>query len=87
MDFLICQTSAASPAEPGELLFWFRVLCFRLMVKRGTHLRPQASEGEAQHGLFCWTRCVGQGNERLSRHSKSPNFQIQIKPSPISIPC
>src|SRR5262245_63642181 len=23
MDFLICQTSAASPAEPGELLFWF----------------------------------------------------------------
>jgi hypothetical protein len=24
MDFLICQTSAASPAEPGELLFWFR---------------------------------------------------------------
>src|SRR5215471_8317815 len=26
------------------------------MVKRGPHLRPQASEGEAQHGLFCWTR-------------------------------
>ena len=25
MDFLICQTSAASPAEPGELLFWFRL--------------------------------------------------------------
>jgi len=35
------------------------------MAKRGPHLRPQASEGEAQHGLFCWTRCVGQGNERL----------------------
>ena len=28
-------------------------------------MRPQASEGEAQHGLFCWTRRVGQGNERL----------------------
>src|SRR2546430_3883727 len=25
------------------------------MVKRGPHMRPQASEGEAQHGLFCWT--------------------------------
>ena len=24
MDFLICQTVAASPAEPGELPFWFR---------------------------------------------------------------
>jgi hypothetical protein len=23
MDFLICQTFAASPAEPGELPFWF----------------------------------------------------------------
>ncbi|HKN11538.1 MAG TPA: hypothetical protein VJ376_18960, partial [Pseudomonadota bacterium] len=22
-DFLKCQTFAASPAEPGELLFWF----------------------------------------------------------------
>src|SRR5258705_12366546 len=32
--------------------FW--VLRFRLMVKRGPLLRPQASEGEAQHGPFCW---------------------------------
>jgi transposase len=32
----------------------FRVLRFRLMVERGPHLRPQASEGEAQHGPFCW---------------------------------
>src|ERR1700688_4191592 len=31
--------------------FW--VLRFRLMVKRGPWLRPQASEGEAQHGPFC----------------------------------
>jgi hypothetical protein len=31
-----------------------RQLRFRLMVKRGPHMRPQASEGEAQHGLFCW---------------------------------
>src|SRR4030095_4365162 len=35
------------------------------MVKRGPHMRPRASEGEAQHGLFCWTRCIGQGDERL----------------------
>src|SRR6266699_6394966 len=26
MDFLICQTSAASPAEQGQLLFWFSAL-------------------------------------------------------------
>src|SRR5215510_3066798 len=38
----------------------FGVLRFRLMVKRGPCMRPQASEGEAQHGLFCWTRRVGQ---------------------------
>src|SRR5258708_40073575 len=40
-------------AACGELKI--RVLRFRLMVKRGPHMRPQASEGEAQHGLFCWT--------------------------------
>ena len=40
---------------------------FRLMVKRGPDMRPQASEGEAQHGLLCWTRCVGKGNEGLHR--------------------
>jgi hypothetical protein len=34
----------------------FRVLRFKLMVQRGSRLRPQASEGEAQHGPFCWTR-------------------------------
>jgi hypothetical protein len=28
------------------------VLRFRLMVKRGPCVRPQASEGEAQHGAF-----------------------------------
>src|SRR5262249_28297013 len=43
----------------------FGVLRFRLMVKRGPHMRPQASEGEAQHGLFCGTRRIGQGDERL----------------------
>ena len=31
------------------------MLRFRLMVKRGAHSRPQASEGEAQHGPFCRT--------------------------------
>ena len=43
--------------------FW--VLRFRLMVKRGPYLRPQASEGEAQHGPFCWTGRFGQGDEHL----------------------
>ena len=44
--------------------FW--VLRFRLMVKRGSRVRPQASEGEAQqHGPFCWTGRVGQGHQRL----------------------
>src|SRR5258706_15644544 len=43
--------------------FW--VLRFRLMVKRGPWLRPQASEGEAQHGPFCWIGRIGQGNEHL----------------------
>ena len=43
----------------------FGVLRFRLMVKRGPRTRPQASEGEAQQGLFCGTRRIGQGDERL----------------------
>src|SRR6478672_235690 len=44
--------------------FW--VLRFRLMVKRGPSLwRPQASEGEAQHGPFCWTGRFSQGDECL----------------------
>jgi predicted ATPase len=34
-------------------------------VKRGPLVRPQTSEGEAQHGPFCWTGCVGQGDQRL----------------------
>ena len=42
------------------------VLRFRLMVKRGPSLwRPQASEGEAQHGPFCWTGRFSQGDECL----------------------
>src|SRR5712671_1045920 len=43
--------------------FW--VLRFRLMVKRGPWLGPQASEGEAQHGPFCWIRRIGQGDQHL----------------------
>src|SRR6516164_6804180 len=35
------------------------------MVKRGPQMRPQASVGEAQHGLFCGTGRFGQGHERL----------------------
>ena len=53
------------PAACGKLKdFW--VLRFRLMVIRGHRCNgPQASEGEAQHGLFCWTGRIGQGHERL----------------------
>ena len=40
------------------------MLRFRLMVKRGPR-RPQASEGEAQHGAFCGTGRFGQGDQRL----------------------
>src|SRR5450759_596404 len=42
-------------------------LRFRLMVERGPHSRPQASEGEAQHGPFCWTGRISQGNKYLHR--------------------
>ena len=35
------------------------------MVKRGPWLRPQASEGEAQRGLFWGTGCFGQGDQRF----------------------
>src|SRR5450830_1734919 len=37
------------------------------MVKRGPHSRPQASEGEAQHGPFCRTRRISKGNKYLHR--------------------
>src|ERR1700692_2892457 len=43
--------------------FW--VLRFRLTVKRGPWLRPQASEGEAQHGPFWRIGRIGQGDEHL----------------------
>jgi hypothetical protein len=33
------------------------------MVKRGPWLRSQASEGEAQHGPFCWTGRIGQEDQ------------------------
>jgi hypothetical protein len=33
--------------------------------RRGPQMRPQASVGEAQHGLFCGTGRFGQGHERL----------------------
>src|SRR5260370_19479605 len=65
------MTSAISPKDGviGRPSLWiaedFWVLRFRLMVKRGPLLRPQASEGEAQHGPFCWIGRIGQGNEHL----------------------
>jgi hypothetical protein len=45
---------------------WRLVLRFRLMAIRGHRLNgPQASEGEAQHGAFCRTGRIGQGDQRL----------------------
>ena len=39
-------------------------------MKRGHRgYGPQASEGEAQHELFCWTGRFGQGDERLDERS------------------
>lgn len=38
MDFLIWQTSAASPAEPGELLFWLSE-----QAQQGIHYVPLSS--------------------------------------------
>src|SRR6266849_6628262 len=72
------------------------VLRFRLMVKRGPHLRPQASEGEAQHGLFCWTRCVGQGTSvcivddagkivREARVASEPEALLQVLTNTIDL--
>jgi hypothetical protein len=50
------------PALIAEELWALR---FKLMVKRGPLSRPQASEGEAQHGLFCGTGRFGQEDQRL----------------------
>src|SRR6202035_833706 len=47
------------------------------MVKRGPQSRPQASEGEAQHGPFCWTRRFGQGDEHL--HSKAIAIENDLR--------
>jgi hypothetical protein len=41
------------------------MLHFWLMVERSPWMRPQASEGEALHGIFCGIGRIGQGHERL----------------------
>src|SRR6476660_480834 len=70
--FLLTSGSTGTPKDGviGRPSLWiaedFWVLRFRLMVKRGPSLwRPQASEGEAQHGPFCWTGRFSQGDECL----------------------
>ena len=41
------------------------------MVERGPRGRPQASEGEAQHGPFCWTgRIIVDETGRIVREVK-----------------
>src|ERR1700716_3758718 len=66
------QMSSGLPLKDGVIgrpSLWIAedcwVLRFRLMVKRGPLLRPQASEGEAQHGPFCWIGCIGQADQHL----------------------
>jgi hypothetical protein len=66
------QMSSGLPLKDGVIgrpSLWiaedFWVLRFRLMVKRGPWLRPQASEGEAQHGPFWRIGRIGQGDEHL----------------------
>jgi len=70
--------------------FW--VLRFRLMVKRGVLLRPQASEGEAQHGPFCWISvkeasiCIVDDTGRIVREVKvasEPEALLQVLGNPI----
>jgi len=47
---------------------WLEIWGAALQADGGNEVRverPQASEGEAQHGPFCWTGRFGQGDERL----------------------
>jgi transposase len=58
------------------------------MVKRGPRVRPQASEGEAQHDLFCWTRrvketsvCIVDDAGKIMREAKvasEPEALLQV---------
>src|SRR6476660_10092116 len=65
------STSALPPKDGviGRPSLWIAedcwVLRFRLMVKRGPWLRPQASEGEAQNEPFCRMGRIGQGDQHL----------------------
>src|SRR6476619_589784 len=54
------------------------------MVKRGLCLGPQASEGEAQHGPFCWTGRVGQGEEppHRGRHTGGIVREVKVASEP-----
>ena len=42
VDLLKCQTFAASPAEPGELLFWFRTYSITLSESAQRRLNDNA---------------------------------------------
>jgi Transposase len=61
------------------------VLRFRLMVKRGPQMRPQASEGEAQHGLFCGTGRLGQGHERLVDETGKIVREVKVASEPAAL--
>jgi transposase len=70
----------------GRLSLWiaedFWVLRFRLMVKRGPWLRPQASEGEAQHGPFCWTRRFSQEDVCIVDDTGSIVREVKVASEP-----
>jgi hypothetical protein len=69
LDELADQVFLSEDGVIGRPSLWiaedFWVLRFRLMVKRGPWLRPQASEGEARHGPFWRIGRIGQGDEHL----------------------
>jgi hypothetical protein len=50
MDFLICQTVAASPAKPGELPFWFRQL--RTFVRSTVELVRVSTDNTYDCGFY-----------------------------------
>jgi hypothetical protein len=51
MDSRICQTSTASPAEPGGLSFWTRPSKFLLRAQKTLRVITLAASGTAASGI------------------------------------
>src|SRR5215211_162630 len=60
--------------RPATACGYLKILGAALQADGETRsvVRPQASEGEAQHGPFCWIGRIGQGDKRLycGRHGQ-----------------